>query len=325
MVTEHVGGTAPQTHAVIDSALDGVLFIDEAYTLADRGGNYAPGQEAIDTILKRMEDDRDRLVVIVAGYPARMDEFIRSNPGLKSRFSTVIQFPDYSPQELCRIFMAMAAQGRRIVSPALKEKLLLHFIFFRRQKDPDFGNGRYVRDTTYKSMQMRQARRLSGHVSKLDLLTFVEDDLESPFEEQIRKYRQSGRGYVVRCPKCRKCFPWSPATTASLGRCKPCNVTFNIEFGELAPDSSSSERAEPNGSTEEARDPDYGSVTWALRVLRLKEQPFPTKEEITRTWRNLVSQFHADLFQDGESKRHADEMTKLINVAYDVLRKHLNF
>lgn len=112
LVAEHVGGTAPKSHAKIDEALDGVLFIDEAYQLAEkeRGGF---GQEAIDALLTRMENDRDRLVVIVAGYPEPMKKFLQSNPGLSRRFppENIIHFPVYSPEELRQILLQMLREG----------------------------------------------------------------------------------------------------------------------------------------------------------------------------------------------------------------------
>ena len=103
LVAEYVGQTAVRTHAMIDSALDGILFIDEAYALAGRGAEDF-GSEAIETLLKRMEDDRDRLIVIVAGYNEPMKQFIASNPGLESRFTNYLNFPDYSPEELAGNF-----------------------------------------------------------------------------------------------------------------------------------------------------------------------------------------------------------------------------
>ena len=114
LVAEYVGGTAIKTNSVVDQALDGVLFIDEAYSLTEpeRGGF---GQEAVDTLLKRMEDDRSRLVVIVAGYPEKMDRFLQSNPGLPRRFPKENQFdfPDYHPGELWQI-LAHLLENREI-------------------------------------------------------------------------------------------------------------------------------------------------------------------------------------------------------------------
>jgi len=116
LVAEYVGQTAVRTHAVIDSALDGILFIDEAYSLAGRGAEDF-GSEAIETLLKRMEDDRDRLIVIVAGYNDPMKQFIASNPGLESRFTNYLNFPDYQPAELLEIFHRMAAQSGLVCAP----------------------------------------------------------------------------------------------------------------------------------------------------------------------------------------------------------------
>jgi hypothetical protein len=140
LVAEFVGQTAPRTNKVIDSALDGILFIDEAYTLAKERDEF--GQEAIDTLLKRMEDSRDRLIVIVAGYPEPMENFINSNPGLRSRFTRFVEFPDYAPPELCRIFAAMCRKHSLAIAPGLREKLVHHFDHLHRARDEHFGNGR---------------------------------------------------------------------------------------------------------------------------------------------------------------------------------------
>src|SRR6266567_4793343 len=114
LVAEYVGQTAPKTNAVIDSALDGILYIDEAYSLAKGARDY--GQEAIETLLKRMEDNRERLIVIVAGYTGEMSTFIGSNPGLQSRFTTFLEFPDYTPTQLSEIFASMARENKMICS-----------------------------------------------------------------------------------------------------------------------------------------------------------------------------------------------------------------
>jgi stage V sporulation protein K len=143
-VGEYVGQTAPRTNHVIDSALDGILFIDEAYSLVKEREGF--GQEAIETLLKRMEDDRDRLIVIVAGYPEPMQRFIHSNPGLESRFTRFVEFPDYTPQELCRIFTLMCRRNSLTLSPGLKEAVLHHFTLLHRNRVDNFGNARLVRN-----------------------------------------------------------------------------------------------------------------------------------------------------------------------------------
>ena len=113
LVGEHLGSTAIKTNRLVDSAMGGVLFIDEAYSLHNDGytGGDAFGAEAVQTLLKRAEDDRDRLVIVLAGYPDDMDRFLRSNPGLASRFSTRVTFPSYQPDDLVRIAVLLAEQA----------------------------------------------------------------------------------------------------------------------------------------------------------------------------------------------------------------------
>ena len=160
LVGEYVGMTAIKTDRAIRRALDGVLFVDEAYALA-RSGWRGPdfGQEAIETLLKRMEDYRHRLVVIVAGYPRLMDEFLDSNPGLRSRFSREISFPDYSTDELVQITDGFAVQNEYRVSPDAAEEL--RRIFGRAERGEGFGNARYAR-TMFEQALNAQALRLSG-------------------------------------------------------------------------------------------------------------------------------------------------------------------
>ena len=152
--------TAIKTDRAIRRALDGVLFVDEAYALA-RSGWRGPdfGQEAIETLLKRMEDYRHRLVVIVAGYPRLMDEFLDSNPGLRSRFSREISFPDYSTDELVQITDGFAVQNEYRVSAEAAEEL--RRIFGRAERGEGFGNARYAR-TMFEQALNAQALRLSG-------------------------------------------------------------------------------------------------------------------------------------------------------------------
>ena len=158
LVAEYVGQTAVKTNKIIDSALDGVLFIDEAYSLIGTGQDY--GKEAIATLLKRMEDNRDRLVVILAGYSKEMQDFINTNPGLQSRFNRYIDFPDYSATELLQIF---EKNVEKFDYKLEKEALVAMSEYFQHaveNKDANFGNARFVRNIFEKTLE-KQANRLS--------------------------------------------------------------------------------------------------------------------------------------------------------------------
>lgn len=184
LVAEYVGQTSVKTNKIIDSALDGILFIDEAYSLVD-GGSSDYGKEAISTLLKRMEDDRDRLVVILAGYTDDMKRFIDSNPGLQSRFNRYIEFPDYSPEELLRIFVSMTEKYEYHLSGDAIVVLQNAFEQAVATKDKNFGNGRYVRNL-YEKIIEHQATRISKQVkvSSSSLATIEAEDVKAVLEKQ---------------------------------------------------------------------------------------------------------------------------------------------
>lgn len=183
LVAKYMGQTAQQTDTVVQKALDGVLFIDEAYSLVPEGGNGQDyGQEAIATILKRMEDYRDRLVVIIAGYKNEMQRFIDSNPGLQSRFNRYIDFPDYSPQELTDIFKMYMKKNQYTMDGDAEAYLKTRLEIVVEKKDRNFGNARYARNVFEKSIQA-QANRLAGRtgLTKEELSELTMDDLKEGF------------------------------------------------------------------------------------------------------------------------------------------------
>ena len=180
LVANYVGQTATKTAGVIESALDGVLFIDEAYSLSrsDSGADYGP--EAIEVLLKAMEDNRERLVVIVAGYPDLMNEFVSSNPGLKSRFKKTILFEDYSAHDLAQIFQKMCLKASISISDGVREKATLILQKALEGDRSNFGNAREARRLFEQSLERQAIRALAdGEISKEELTEFLASDLES--------------------------------------------------------------------------------------------------------------------------------------------------
>ncbi|HEX2504809.1 MAG TPA: AAA family ATPase [Gaiellaceae bacterium] len=179
LVGQYVGTTAIKTDRVVRRALDGVLFVDEAYALAREETRMDFGPEAIETLLKRMEDYRDRLVVIVAGYPDLMHRFLESNPGLRSRFAREIVFPDYSTEELVAITERFAADLEYRLGAGAPEEL--RRLFDRSRRGPGFGNARFAR-TVFEQALNSHALRLAGSddlggVDAEALQTLTADDL----------------------------------------------------------------------------------------------------------------------------------------------------
>lgn len=192
LVGEYVGQTAPKTNNVIDSALNGVLFIDEAYALVPDRAHNDYGQEAISTLLKRMEDDRDRLVVIIAGYPNEMQRFIDSNPGLQSRFNRYINFPDYTPEELVRIFKMYLKKNEYTMSQETEDYLLQRIEYVVAHKNRNFGNARYMRNIFEKTIQ-HHANRLShiNHATVKQLSEVNIEDIQAALQQQTNiKHQQ---------------------------------------------------------------------------------------------------------------------------------------
>lgn len=177
LIAEYVGQTAVKVNKIVDSALNGVLFIDEAYSIFSDGNNEF-GKEAIATLIKRMEDDRDKLVVILAGYTKEMNEFIEANPGLKSRFNRYIEFDDYTPNELLSIYKSQCHTLDYKLTSGGQIKLLELFRKSYLERDYTFGNGRFVRNIFEQSVE-NQANRLSksANLDHDTLMIITEEDI----------------------------------------------------------------------------------------------------------------------------------------------------
>lgn len=187
LVAGYVGQTALKTQEAIKSALGGVLFIDEAYSLSS-GGENDFGREAIETILKAMEDHRDDLIVIVAGYDEPMQKFLSSNPGLESRFNKYFYFPDYTGEQLLTIFKNQCKKNSYTLSPEAEEAAKALFDRLYQQRDDNFGNGRDVRNC-FEDMIVRQSNRVAAMEAptKEDLMTVLPEDLEEQTEAETEK------------------------------------------------------------------------------------------------------------------------------------------
>jgi len=184
LVAGYVGQTALKTQEVIKSALGGVLFIDEAYSLSS-GGENDFGREAIETILKAMEDHRDDLIVIVAGYTGPMENFLTSNPGLESRFNKYFFFPDYNGEQLMAIFRKQCEKNSYTLTEETEKAAVAMFTQLYEERSENFGNGRDVRNC-FEDMIVRHANRVAAMDSptKEDLMTVLPEDLQEPDEEE---------------------------------------------------------------------------------------------------------------------------------------------
>lgn len=186
LVGEYIGQTAQKTRAIIQKAHGGVLFIDEAYSLA-RGGEKDFGKEAIDTLVTHMENHHQDFVLILAGYPNEMEHFLMLNPGLKSRFPFILDFEDFTIEQLEKIGKQMVAERDYELTKDAAWKLRLHLIKKRQERQQHFSNARYVRNIIEKTIRMHAIRLLyKEECSPDDLIKLTKYDLKLE-EDEVRK------------------------------------------------------------------------------------------------------------------------------------------
>jgi SpoVK/Ycf46/Vps4 family AAA+-type ATPase len=236
MVAGYMGQTGSKANSKIDEALDGVLFIDEAYSLVSLDGQDAFGSEAVQALLKRAEDDRGRLVVILAGYPEEMRELLDTNPGLSSRFNRVLHFEDYTPLELARIFSWLCEKNHYKLDTGARAKLMLGLTELHLRRDRHFGNGRAVRNLFEHAIR-RMANRIAEvrELTAEQLMLLEADDIEFaglPADSILTWADDGPWRFQVSCPEC--CQP-SKARGSFLGkqvRCPKCDHDFLADWGE---------------------------------------------------------------------------------------------
>jgi hypothetical protein len=238
LVAEYVGQTAMKAHAKINEALDGVLFIDEAYSLIARKGDDPYGHEAVQILLKRAEDDRQRLVVILAGYPDEMQSLLSSNPGLSSRFHRLLRFDDYSPLELAHIFGSLCAKNHYSLGPATHAKLLVGLAAMHRARDRHFGNGRSVRNLFEQAIR-RMANRIADipELTHQQLMCLETEDIhfdDVPADILSRACDESHYRFNVTCPGCGHNYSVGGSLLGKQVRCRKCEYEFLSEWGAVA-------------------------------------------------------------------------------------------
>ncbi len=235
LVAEYAGQTGPKTNAKIDEALDGVLFIDEAYTLIDESGQDQYGREAVQTLLKRMEDQRDRLIVILAGYPVEMRRMILSNPGLSSRVGTTMHFDDYPPEALCRIFALIANKAKYTIPTESRRRLLRGFTYLFIGRDRHFGNGRTSRNSFERSVR-RLANRLATmtEINRELLTTLQSGDIEvaGVTQEHLDSLAADPGHVRVHCDHCDEPQVIDDKLLATDVNCDSCGEMFEADWGE---------------------------------------------------------------------------------------------
>jgi SpoVK/Ycf46/Vps4 family AAA+-type ATPase len=197
LVGGYVGQTAIKTTDMINKSMGGVLFIDEAYSLTD-GGSSDYGREAVETILKRMEDQRGEFIVIAAGYSQNMERFMESNPGLKSRFDRIFHFDDFTAEDLYVIAMNQLKDQNIIPEPKAADHLMKYIDFMYKTRDKYFGNGRAVRrviEESIRNQHLRLASTDTADIKDNDVETLTFEDV-AEFTTDIKpNYASGGIGF----------------------------------------------------------------------------------------------------------------------------------
>jgi hypothetical protein len=236
LVAEYAGQTATKTNKLCDAALGGVLFIDEAYSLIDASGDDPYGREAIQCLLKRMEDDRDKLAVILAGYSREMENMIRSNPGLSSRINSTIEFEDYTPAELGLIFESLCQQNQYQLPSSARHRALIGFDQLFQHRDRYFGNGRLVRNAFEDSV--RQLADRIANVSKLteSLLTSLsEEDISVPgiSRSELDELIKQPHELRIECRGCDRSVRIQPSSLGARVKCGKCDYVQTASWAEV--------------------------------------------------------------------------------------------
>jgi SpoVK/Ycf46/Vps4 family AAA+-type ATPase len=236
LVAEYAGQTAPKTNELCDSAMHGILFIDEAYSLVDASGEDAYGREAVQCLLKRMEDDREAVAVILAGYSNEMKQLIRSNPGLSSRVNTTIEFEDYTPRQLGQIFEYLCEQNQYAIPSDARHRVLMGFHYLYEKRDRHFGNGRLVRNVFEDSVR-RLADRIADatQLTEALLTTLLAIDISFPEldEKKIDGLLSSDHVLRINCDKCSSNVRIQPDSLGRRIKCGKCSHVQAVGWADV--------------------------------------------------------------------------------------------
>ncbi|MGI9471863.1 MAG: AAA family ATPase [Rubripirellula sp.] len=237
LVADYAGQTATKTNKLCDSAKDGILFVDEAYSLIDASGDDAYGREAVQCLLKRMEDDRDSMAVILAGYSDEMRTLVRSNPGISSRINTNIEFEDYSPVYLGRIFEHLCEQNQYQLPSDARHRVLMGFHHLYEARDRHFGNGRLVRNAFEDSVR-RLADRIAEvtQLSESLLTTLLSSDIAFPKLSSKELDRIVDEPHVLRvsCDGCERKIRINPESLGLRVKCGKCQHVQSVGWAEVS-------------------------------------------------------------------------------------------